>query len=70
MIEWLREWNVDHRDDSVHFFGFDNQQPDQDGAALRAFLEQLATCGMREGWNGIRRRRSRPGRIPGEEVEE
>ncbi len=41
MIEWLREWNVEHPDDPVHFFGFDNQQPDQDGAALRAFLEQV-----------------------------
>lgn len=43
LVQWMCEWNRSHRKkkDKLFFFGFDVQQPAQDGAALIAFLERL-----------------------------
>ena len=43
LIQWMCEWNRSHRkkQDKLFFFGFDVQQPAQDGPALIAFLERL-----------------------------
>ena len=43
LVEWMCEWNRAHSKpkDKLVFFGFDVQQPDQDGAALIAFLERI-----------------------------
>ena len=43
LVEWMCEWNRAHKKkkDKLVFFGFDVQQPDQDGAALIAFLERV-----------------------------
>jgi erythromycin esterase-like protein len=43
LIQWMCDWNRSHRkkQDKLFFFGFDVQQPEQDGAALIAFLERL-----------------------------
>ena len=38
MVEWMRQWNVDHPDDPVAFFGFDIQQPWDDGPAIMSFF--------------------------------
>jgi erythromycin esterase-like protein len=42
LVEWMCEWNRAHPKpkDKVHFFGFDIQQPDDDGPALMAFLHR------------------------------
>lgn len=43
LVQWMCDWNRSHRkkQDRLFFFGFDVQQPAQDGAALLAFLERL-----------------------------
>ena len=43
LVQWMCDWNRTHRKkkDKLHFFGFDVQQPAQDGAALIAFLERI-----------------------------
>ena len=43
LVQWMCDWNRSHRkkQDKLFFFGFDVQQPAQDGAALIAFLERL-----------------------------
>ena len=40
LLEWMCNWNRTHsrRADKVHFFGFDIQQPEDDGPALIEFL--------------------------------
>ncbi len=43
MVEWMRAWNVQHPDDPVAFFGFDIQQPWDDGKPLMDFLTQNAS---------------------------
>lgn len=42
LVQWMCEWNRAHPKpkDKVHFFGFDIQQPDDDGPALMAFLQR------------------------------
>jgi len=42
MVQWTCEWNRSHRKakDKISFFGFDIQQPQDDGPALSAFLER------------------------------
>ncbi|MBN1947070.1 MAG: erythromycin esterase family protein [Bradymonadales bacterium] len=42
LVEWMCAWNTEHPDDPVHFFGFDIQQPWDDGPALMAFLTRVA----------------------------
>ncbi|MBT3219295.1 MAG: erythromycin esterase family protein [Proteobacteria bacterium] len=39
LVEWMRTYNEEHPGDPVSFYGFDIQQPWDDGAALTAFLE-------------------------------
>lgn len=43
LIQWMCDWNRSHPKpkDKLFFFGFDVQQPSQDGPALIAFLERL-----------------------------
>jgi len=38
LVEWLWTWNDTHPDDPVVFFGFDIQQPWDDGPGLKDFL--------------------------------
>jgi erythromycin esterase-like protein len=42
LVEWMCDWNEAHPTDPVRFFGFDVQQPWQDGPALSAFLSDVA----------------------------
>ncbi|HEX7182955.1 MAG TPA: erythromycin esterase family protein [Thermoanaerobaculia bacterium] len=43
LVRWMCEWNRAHPRprDKVHFFGFDMQQPEDDGPRLLAFLERI-----------------------------
>lgn len=43
LAQWMCDWNRTHRKpkDRLHFFGFDIQQPKQDGPALIAFLSRI-----------------------------
>lgn len=41
MVRWMCIWNARHPDDRVHFFGFDEQQPERDGPALREYLRRF-----------------------------
>jgi erythromycin esterase-like protein len=43
LVEWMCDWNRSHpkKKDKLVFFGFDVQQPAQDGTALIAFLERI-----------------------------
>lgn len=42
LLEWMCEWNQEHPNDPVHFYGFDIQNPDdQNLGPLLAFLERL-----------------------------
>jgi erythromycin esterase len=43
LAQWMCEWNRDHSNpaDKVHYFGFDIQQPEDDGPALLAFLQRI-----------------------------
>ena len=41
LLEWMCDWNRNHPQDRLTYFGFDIQQPQQDGAALVAFLGRL-----------------------------
>lgn len=43
LVRWMCDWNREHPkpQDKLVFFGFDVQQPDQDGPALFAFLERI-----------------------------
>ncbi len=41
LVRWMCEWNQEHPDDRVHFFGFDAQQPEADSQALVRFLTRI-----------------------------
>jgi erythromycin esterase-like protein len=43
LARWMCEWNREHPRpaDKVHYFGFDIQQPEDDGPALVAFLQRI-----------------------------
>jgi erythromycin esterase-like protein len=43
LARWMCEWNREHPRpaDKVHYFGFDIQQPEDDGPALVAFLRRI-----------------------------
>jgi erythromycin esterase len=42
LTKWMCDWNKAHASDPVSVFGFDVQQPEVDGPALLAFLDELA----------------------------
>ena len=42
LVQWMCRWNLNHPDDPVSFFGFDVQQPWDDGPRLREFLRVAA----------------------------
>ncbi|MEM6957158.1 MAG: erythromycin esterase family protein, partial [Myxococcota bacterium] len=42
IAQYMCTWNQEHPDDPLVFFGFDVQQPWDDGPALRAFLQEHA----------------------------
>ena len=73
LVQWMCEWNRSHPKpkERLYFFGFDVQQPDQDGPALIAYLERTGTAGddpwiagvqACDGVAGL----SDPGRVPAE----
>ena len=41
LVQWMCEWNQEHPDDRVHYFGFDIQLPNLDGPGLISFLGQI-----------------------------
>lgn len=41
LVQWMCEWNQEHPDDRVHYFGFDMQEPQLDGPGLIAFLGRI-----------------------------
>ncbi len=41
LVKWMCVWNHRHPDDRVHFFGFDEQQPGLDAAALKEHLRRF-----------------------------
>jgi len=41
LVRWMCVWNHRHPDDRVHFFGFDEQQAELDGPALKKHLERF-----------------------------
>lgn len=43
LVRWMCQWNREHPNpaDKVHYFGFDIQQPGDDGPALVAFLQRI-----------------------------
>jgi erythromycin esterase len=57
LVEWMCAWNRAHRrpQDKLHFFGFDIQQPWDDGPALIAFLERIGLPGDDPRIAGIRK---------------
>jgi erythromycin esterase len=42
LFEWIAAFNQQHPTDHVHFFGFDEQQPDDDAAQLQSFFTTAA----------------------------
>lgn len=42
LVEWLCQYNQDHPEDKVRFFGFDIQQPWDDAPELKGFLHDVA----------------------------
>jgi len=46
LVQWMCEWNQAHPKpkDRLYFFGFDVQQPDQDGPALLAYLDRIGVA--------------------------
>ncbi|MCP4659074.1 MAG: erythromycin esterase family protein [bacterium] len=41
LFQWMCEWNQEHPNDRVHFFGFDIQQAYRDKPALLEFLDRI-----------------------------
>ncbi len=41
LVKWMCVWNHRHPEDRVHFFGFDEQQPGLDAAALKEHLRRF-----------------------------
>lgn len=57
LVQWMCDWNRTHRKkkDKLHFFGFDIQQPWDDGPALIAFLQRIGLPGDDPRIAGIRK---------------
>ncbi|HYO13834.1 MAG TPA: erythromycin esterase family protein [Thermoanaerobaculia bacterium] len=57
LVQWMCDWNRTHRKpkDKLHFFGFDIQQPEDDGPALIAFLQRIGLPGDDPRIAGIRK---------------
>lgn len=57
LVQWMCDWNRTHRKpkDKLHFFGFDIQQPEDDGPALIAFLQRIGVPGDDPRIAGIRK---------------
>ncbi len=53
LVTWLRAYNEDNPDDPVAFFGFDTQQPWDDGLYLMAFNQLVLPAQMDELNGGI-----------------
>lgn len=56
LAQWMCNWNRTHKNpkDRLHFFGFDIQQPKQDGPALIAFLGRIGIPADDPAADGIR----------------
>jgi erythromycin esterase len=56
MVRWMCQWNSAHPDpaDRLTAFGFDIQQPEKDGPALAAFVEQFGVPQSDPRVNGLR----------------
>jgi len=56
LARWMCEWNRDHPKpaDKLQFFGFDIQQPHEDGPALIAFLQRIGIAEDHSWAEGIR----------------
>ncbi|HKH47224.1 MAG TPA: erythromycin esterase family protein [Thermoanaerobaculia bacterium] len=56
LARWMCEWNRDHPNpaDKLQFFGFDVQQPEDDGPALVAFLQRIGIAADHPWMEGIR----------------
>ena len=54
LVQWMCEWNREHPADRVHYFGFDNQQPQDDAPPLMAFLQRTGTAADHPWMDGIR----------------
>jgi erythromycin esterase-like protein len=57
LVRWMCDWNRTHPQakDKLHFFGFDIQQPEDDGPALIAFLQRIGVPGDDPRIAGIRK---------------
>lgn len=42
LVQWMCQYNQQHRQDPISFYGFDMQDPGADGASLEAFLMKAA----------------------------
>jgi erythromycin esterase len=49
LVTWMCQWNQQHPQDPVRLYGFDIQQPWDDGHALRAFLPRVGQAGLLAG---------------------
>ena len=56
LVQWMCDWNRTHprKKDKLVFFGFDVQQPEQDGPALISFLERIGVSSSDPRVNDIR----------------
>jgi erythromycin esterase-like protein len=56
LAQWMCEWNRTHPKpaDKLHFFGFDVQQPQEDGPGLIAFLQRIGIAEDHAWVEGIR----------------
>jgi erythromycin esterase-like protein len=56
LAQWMCEWNRTHSKpaDKLHFFGFDVQQPHEDGPGLIAFLQRIGIAEDHAWVEGIR----------------
>jgi erythromycin esterase-like protein len=41
LVTWMCEWNQEHPNDRVHYYGFDIQEPGIDGPNLIVFLQRI-----------------------------
>ncbi len=65
LVKWMCVWNHRHPDDPVHFFGFDEQQPELDAPALKQHLRRFGLKDDDPRVQGIDRCTQSP-RIPSE----
>src|SRR5215831_3292464 len=49
LLAWMCQWNQQHPQDPAAFYGFDIQQPWDDGRALRRFLPQIGATSLAAG---------------------